>query len=316
MARSASRRWTVPAPIRRRLSSRKSSTGWSISSTASRSALTATSATATSPKTTSRTMPPRSGATSVAMPRSGASRANGPTRWRSRNSSATPTFSRPRAIRNDAGALMIGVRMLRAVLAALAVLSASAAFAAEPDFALDLDTGGHRAFIKDIAFSADGQYLVSASDDKTIRVWDWESGLTLRTLRGYFGSDNDGKIFAVAISPDGKTIAAGGYFGAGGNKPPYGDVRLFDFQTGTLKAPLHGPNLAVYDVAFSPDGALLAAGGQDGYVFVWQRDDADPSGWKAFAKLDADSTHIQKVAFAEGGKKLAATTTDNGIRLW
>jgi WD40 repeat protein/uncharacterized caspase-like protein len=211
---------------------------------------------------------------------------------------------------------MIGIRTLRAILAALAVVCASAAFAAEPDFALDLDTGGHRAFIKDIAFSADGQYLVSASDDKTIRIWDWESGVTLRTLRGYFGAGNDGKVFAVAISPDGKTIAAGGSFGAGGDKPPYGDVRLFDFATGMLKAPLHAANLAVYDVAFSPDGAFLAAGGQDGYVFVWQRDEADPSGWKAFAKLDADSTHIEQVAFAEGGKKLVATTTDNGIRLW
>ena len=43
-------------------------------------------------------------------------------------------------------------------------------------FHLDLDTGGHRAFIKDIAFTGDGQYLVSASDDKTIRIWDWQSG--------------------------------------------------------------------------------------------------------------------------------------------
>src|SRR5262245_2419271 len=202
---------------------------------------------------------------------------------------------------------MMLVRTLRAFLAALAVLSASPVLAAEPDFALDLDTGGHRAFVKDIVFSADGQYLVSASDDKTIRVWDWESGVTLRTLRGYFGAGNDGKIFAVAISPDGKTIAAGGYFGVGlGDKPPYGDIRLFDFATGKLKAPLHSADLAIYDVAFSPDGAFLAAGGQDGYVFVWQRDDADPSGWKAFAKLDADSTHVQQVAFAEGGKKLVA----------
>ena len=53
------------------------------------------------------------------------------------------------------------------------------------DFHLDLDTGGHRAFVKDLAFTPDGQYLVSASDDKTIRIWDWQSGVTLRTLRGY-----------------------------------------------------------------------------------------------------------------------------------
>src|SRR5438552_402833 len=109
---------------------------------------------------------------------------------------------------------MIGICALRAIFAALAVLSAAPALPAEPDFALDLATAGIRAFFKDIAFSSDGQYLFSASYDKTIRIWDWESGVTLRTLRGYFGAGNDGKIFAVAISPDGKTIAAGGYFGA------------------------------------------------------------------------------------------------------
>ena len=210
-----------------------------------------------------------------------------------------------------------GVRRVAILLWLLAAGFVHAAHAETPDFTLDLDTGGHRAFIKDIAFTGDGQYLVSASDDKTIRVWDWQTGATIRTLRGFVGPGNDGKIFAVAVSPDAKTIAAGGYFGAGlGDKPPYGDIRLFDFATGKVKATLKAPNYAVYDLAFSPDGTFLAAGGQDGFVYIWQHDDAETTGWKPFTRLDADSWHIQQLAFADGGKKLVATTTDNGIRLW
>src|SRR5690349_12210830 len=83
-----------------------------------------------------------------------------------------------------------------------------------PDFHLDLDTGGHTAQVTDLAFTPDGEDIVSASDDKTIRIWDWQSGVTLRTIRGYLGNGSDGKIFAIAVAPDGKTIAAGGYFGA------------------------------------------------------------------------------------------------------
>ena len=120
------------------------------------------------------------------------------------------------------------------LIAALEIAFAVAARAGDgPDFRLDLDTGGHMARISDLAFTPDGTQLVSASDDKTIRVWDWQSGVTLRIIRGYIGANNDGKVFAVAVSPDGKTIAAGGYFGAGlGEQPPYGDVRLFDMATG------------------------------------------------------------------------------------
>lgn len=184
-----------------------------------------------------------------------------------------------------------------------------------PEFYLDLDTGGHRAFVKDLAFTPDGATLVSASDDKTIRIWDWRQQVSIRTIRGQIGEGNEGKIFAVAVSPDGETIAAGGYFGKGlGDKPPYGDIRLFDLGTGKLEARLKGPQYAVYDVAFSPDGSRLAAAGQDGFVFIWRK--GEDGAWIAETTLDGDSWHIQGIAWTAGGARLAAVTTDNGIRLW
>ena len=76
---------------------------------------------------------------------------------------------------------------------------------------LQLDSGAHMALIKGIAFTPDGRQLVSASDDKIIRVWDWQSGKTLRIIRGHVGLSHEGKYFSMALSPDGRWIAAGGW---------------------------------------------------------------------------------------------------------
>ena len=53
---------------------------------------------------------------------------------------------------------------------------------------LQLDTGGHMGPIKGLAFTPDGKFIVSAGDDKVIRVWDWRAGKTVRTIRGRVGA--------------------------------------------------------------------------------------------------------------------------------
>lgn len=194
------------------------------------------------------------------------------------------------------------------------LLFAGLARAADPaDFRLDLDTGGHRAFVRDLDFTSDGRLLVSASDDKAIRVWDVATGTTLRTLRGYTGDGNDGKVFAVAVSPDDRIVAAGGYFGAGINKPPYGDVRLFDIGTGKIAAVLTGAEQSVFDLAYAPDGNEIAAGSGDGFVYIWAK---DGEAWAPKTRLDADARRVNNVAYALGGERIVATTMDNGVRLW
>ena len=80
---------------------------------------------------------------------------------------------------------------------------------------LQLDTGGHMALINGLAFTPDGKFLVSAGDDKVIRVWDWRAGKTVRTIRGRSGPGNEGKIYAMALSPDGRWLAVGGWIHRG-----------------------------------------------------------------------------------------------------
>ena len=77
---------------------------------------------------------------------------------------------------------------------------------------LTIDTGGHKALIGDVIFTSDGRYLVSASNDKTIRVWDVSTGEIMRILRGQIGKGNEGKIYADTLSPDDRLLTENARF--------------------------------------------------------------------------------------------------------
>ena len=89
---------------------------------------------------------------------------------------------------------------------------------------LRLETGMHTAMIKRIATDAAGRYAVSASDDKTARVWEVATGRLVQVLRPPQDAGNEGKLYAVALSPDGATVAAAGWTGSDGTAE--GDLSL------------------------------------------------------------------------------------------
>src|SRR3974390_3691143 len=75
---------------------------------------------------------------------------------------------------------------------------------------LRIETGMHTAPIWRIDVDAAERFAVTASDDKTARIWDLKSGNLLKVLRPPQGEGNEGRLYAVAISPDGATVAVGG----------------------------------------------------------------------------------------------------------
>ena len=158
-----------------------------------------------------------------------------------------------------------------------------AARPAEPKTAADtplpmLDTSGHMAKISGIAFTPDGRQLVSASDDKTIRVWDLASGKTVRTIRGESAPGDAGKVYAMALSPDGKWLA-GGVIAALARGPPSDAIRLYEFASGKLVALLKGHANVVNGLAFSPDGSKLISGSCDQIRhYLGYRDERRPRG--------------------------------------
>jgi len=194
-------------------------------------------------------------------------------------------------------------------------LAAASGPAPAASYVFQLDTGGHQGDIKDVIFTADGNRIVSAGDDKVIRVWDWRKGRTIRTIRGEIAPGNSGKIFALALSPDERWLAAAGWMDdSDALEPCCGDIRIFDFATGKLVALLQGHDNSVYDLAFSPDNRLLASAGADQRVILWDVDTHKP-----VRELDEDAAHtdrVVKVQFADDGRKLVTASYDGTVKLW
>jgi hypothetical protein len=172
---------------------------------------------------------------------------------------------------------------------------------------LRIETGMHTAMIRRIDADAAGHFLVTGSDDKTVRIWDLASGQLLRTLRPPIGEGNEGTIFAVAISPNGELVAVGGWTGPVRLR----NIYLFDRLSGRLLRRFSGLPGAVLDLAFSPDGVRLAAtlGGQKS-LRVFRMSDGQELGRDAdYGKTSLD------VGFAADGR-LVTTSYDGKIRLY
>jgi WD40 repeat protein len=148
--------------------------------------------------------------------------------------------------------------MRRSVLA-LVALSLQVAHSQDPSAKpiLRIETGTHTAPIRGIDADAAERYLVSGSQDKTVRIWDLPSGKLLRILRPPIGEGNDGEVDAVAISPDGRMIACGGLTGSASEKI---SIYLFDRESGRLYRRIAGLPEVVVHLAYSPDGRFLVAG--------------------------------------------------------
>ncbi|MDM8553452.1 WD40 repeat domain-containing protein [Desulfococcaceae bacterium HSG7] len=184
---------------------------------------------------------------------------------------------------------------------------------------LQLDTGGHKAKINDVVFTPDGRYLISAGNDKLIRVWDTKTGKTVRTLRGQIGAGGEGKIYAMALSPDGQWLAAGGRLHR--NRIEGSAIRLFHFPSGELRGLLKGHTNVVFALAFSSDSRMLVSGSFDKTAIIW-----DVAKQRRQHTLKGHTHHIYAVAFTpvnQPGRKLKPAllrvvtgSFDHTLKLW
>ncbi|MBL8288127.1 MAG: caspase family protein [Rubrivivax sp.] len=123
---------------------------------------------------------------------------------------------------------------------------------------LRVEAGMHTTLIRRIAVDAPRQRLVTASDDKTVRVWQMPEARLVATLRVPIDAGHEGQLFAVAVSPDGRTVVAGGWTGWDWDKSA--SIYAFDIASGQLVWRVGGFADAINALVWARDGEHLLVG--------------------------------------------------------
>ncbi len=166
------------------------------------------------------------------------------------------------------------------------------------------DLRAHSSVVQSMALSADNRRLATASSDRTIHVWDVESGKSLAVLEGHRSA-----VQAVAYMPDGETIVSAGAVVNDNNQRPSGEICFWDAQTFEKnRATIDRPSL-VYSLAVSNDGRWLASGDAAGVVHIRDMDSGTDQEWQA----GATQAEVRSLAFSPIDSQLAAGLSVVGL---
>jgi WD40 repeat protein len=172
----------------------------------------------------------------------------------------------------------------------------STALHLEIDYGNLLALSGHTEPVRSVTFSRDGRQALSASLDRTLRLWDLEKGKEIRQFMGHTD-----RIWGAALSPDGRRAVS-----ASGDK----SMRLWNVETGQEVDRFEHPHW-VWCVAYSPDGRQALTGCQDNLVRLW-----DLQEHKEVRRFTGHTDVVRAVAFTPDGRHILSAGYDRTLRLW
>lgn len=156
---------------------------------------------------------------------------------------------------------------------------------------------GHQGAVYSVAWSPKGSYLVSASADMTVQVWDATHGKLLVTYR-----EHGSAVTSAAWSPDGTRLVSASKNGI---------VRVWDATNGKTILTYRGHAKEVTSVAWSSDGGRLASASTDGTVHIW-----DATNGESILTYSGHKGPVKVVAWEPGDRLLASGSTDTTVQVW
>ncbi|KAJ5337057.1 G-protein beta WD- 40 repeats containing protein [Penicillium brevicompactum] len=163
-----------------------------------------------------------------------------------------------------------------------------------------------RASVNTVAFSLNGKYIASGSDDDTVKLWDSTTGDVYRSLESHSSRKtligHIGPVTAVAFSADGQQIASGS---------DDTTIKLWNPRTGDLEKCLSGHSSQITAISFSSDGKQIVSGAHDHTIKIWDTATANVQ-----KTLVGHSGPVTALAISLDGKLLAFGSFDKTTKLW
>jgi len=151
--------------------------------------------------------------------------------------------------------------------------------------------------VNGVAVTPDGKRAVSASSDKTLKVWDVDTGRALRTLEGH-----SGVVHGVALTPDGMRAVSASYDNT---------LKVWDLETGCAPRTLEGHTEFVNAVAVTPDGKWAVSASDDNTLKLW---DLETCG--ALQTLRGHANRVCCVVVTPDGKRAVSASSDYTLKVW